>query len=130
MHRRVNQVAVVAVTTVVAVAGCAQSVTGTARRAHPAVPDPTRSYGYLEDRCGLLVDTSIQQALGADNLVRPYSGAVCQYVLARGTAMVDVTYSWFETGTLERERALAGERGATITDKVVERHPAFVARRD
>jgi len=62
--------------------------------------------------------------------VRPYSGAVCQYVLSRGSAIVDVTFSWYETGTLDRERALATERGATITEKVVERHQAFLARRD
>lgn len=119
-----------AVTTVVAVAGCAQTVSGSARRAAPAVRDPTRSYGYLDDRCGLLTDVSIKQILGADNVVRPYSGAVCQYVLARGSAMIDVTYSWFESGTLDRERALAHERGATITETVVERHQVFLARRD
>jgi hypothetical protein len=94
------------------------------------VPDPNRSYGYVDDRCGLLVDSSIQQAIGADHIVRPYSGAVCQYVMARGDAMVDVTFSWYETGSLDRERVLATERGATITDKVVERHQAFLARRD
>jgi hypothetical protein len=94
------------------------------------VPDPNRSYGYVDDRCGLLVDGSIQQAIGADHIVRPYSGAVCQYVLARGPAMVDVTFSWYESGSLDRERALAAERGATITEKVVERHQAFLARRD
>jgi len=94
------------------------------------VPDPNRSYGYVDDRCGLLVDGSIQQAMGADHIVRPYSGAVCQYVLARGSAMVDVTFSWYETGSLDRERVLATERGSTITDKVIERHQAFLARRD
>ena len=30
----------------------------------------------------------------------------------------------------ERARALAEERGATVTDKVIERHQAFVARHD
>lgn len=119
-----------AVTAVVAVAGCSQTVGGTARRAQSAVPDPNRSYGYVDDRCGLLLDGSIQQTIGADHIVRPYSGAVCQYVLARSSAMVDVTFSWYETGTLDRERVLAAERGATITDKVVERHEAFLARRD
>jgi hypothetical protein len=113
-----------------AVAACAQTVEGTARRAQSAVPDPNRSYGYVDDRCGLLVDGSIQQAIGADHIVRPYSGAVCQYVLSRGSAMVDVTFSWYETGNLDRERGLAAERGATITDKIVERHQAFLARRD
>ena len=130
MRGRVNPVAVVAVTAVVAVAGCSQTVSGTARRAQPGVPDPNRSYGYVDDRCGLLVDGSIQQTIGADHIVRPYSGAVCQYVLARGSAMVDVTFSWYETGNLDRERRLAAQRGATITDKIVERHQAFLASRD
>jgi Protein of unknown function (DUF3558) len=130
MRWRVNPVAVVAVIAVVTVAGCSETVSGTARRAPFAVPDPNRSYGYVDDRCGLLVDSSIQEAIGADHIQRPYSGAVCQYVLARGSAMVDVTFSWYETGSLDRERALAIERGATVAEKVVERHQAFLARRD
>lgn len=138
MRWRVKQVAVVAVTAVVTVAGCSPTVSGTARRGQPAVPDANRSYGYVDDRCGLLVDSSIQEVIGADNVVRPYSGAVCQYVLARGSGpratapptMIDVTFSWFEAGSIDRERALAGERGATITEKVVERHQTFLARRD
>jgi hypothetical protein len=133
MRWRVKAVAIAAVTAVVTVAGCAQTVTGTAQRANPAVPDPERSYGYVDNRCGLLEDSSIQEMLGAENVVRPYSGAVCQYVLERGSGaggVVDVVYSWFETGDLDRERALAVQRGAKVTDKVIERHEAFVARRD
>ncbi|WP_102141851.1 DUF3558 domain-containing protein [Mycobacterium hubeiense] len=130
MRWRVSAVAVAAVTTVVTVAACSQTVTGSAERAKPAVPDPTRSYGYVDDRCGLLHDSSIQEILTADHVVRPYSGAVCQYVLARGDKMVDVTFSWFESGELDRERALAHERGAQITDTDLERHQAFLARRD
>ena len=130
MRWPVKPVAVVTVTAAVTVAGCSQTVSGTALRAESAVPDPNRSYGYVDDRCGLLVDSSIQQAMAADHIARPYSGAVCQYVLARGSAMVDVTFSWYETGSLDRERSLAAERGATITEKVVERHQAFLARRD
>jgi Protein of unknown function (DUF3558) len=130
MRWPVKSVAVVTVTAAVIVAGCSQTVSGTALRADSGVPDPNRSYGYVDDRCGLLVDSSIQQAMGADHIVRPYSGAVCQYVLARGSAMVDVTFSWYETGSLDRERTLATDRGATVTEKVVERHQAFLARRD
>jgi Protein of unknown function (DUF3558) len=141
MRWRVKAVAVAAVTAVVTVAGCSQTVSGTARRAHPTVPDPERSYGYVDDRCGLLQDSSIQEMLGADNVARPYSGAVCQYVLERDsvpdvgagappTTMIDVTFSWFETGNLDRERTLAEQRGAQITATVVERHQAFLARRD
>src|SRR5258705_604565 len=130
MRWPVKPVAVVTVTAVVTVAGCSQTVSGTALRAESGVPDPNRSYGYVDDRCGLLVDSSIQQTIVADHIARPYSGAVCQCVLARGSAMVDVTFSWYETGSLDRERSLATERGATVTEKVVERHQAFLARRD
>src|SRR6476659_4932576 len=122
MRWRVKAVAIAAVTAVVTVAGCAQTVDGTAQRAHPSVPDPERSYGYVDNRCGLLEDSSIQEMLGADNVVRPYSGAVCQYVLERDSrsdvgpdappgappgpdvgagappaATIDVVFSWFET---------------------------------
>ena len=140
MRWRVNPIAVVAATAVVTVAGCSQTVSGTARRVQSAVPDPNRSYGYVDDRCGLLEDNTIQEMLGAKNVVRPYSGAVCQYVLERDSGpnagaaapstMIDVIFSWFETGSLDRERTLAEQRGAKVTEKVVERHPAFLASRD
>jgi Protein of unknown function (DUF3558) len=123
-------VAATAVIAAVAVAGCSSTVSGNAHRAQQGVPDPGRDYGYVDDRCGLLLDATVQQTLGADHIVRPYSGAVCQYVLVRGVDTIDVTFSWFETGTLDRERALATERGATVTDTDVERHKAFLARRD
>jgi hypothetical protein len=138
---RVKAVAIAAVTAAVTIAGCSQTVSGNAQRGYPAVPDPERSYGYVDNRCGLLEDSSIQEMLRADDVVRPYSGAVCQYVLERNTgsdvsgggppnAMVDVVFSWFETGSLDRERTLAAQRGAQVTAKVVERHQAFLARRD
>jgi hypothetical protein len=133
MRRRISVVAgltAAAVTVVVTAGGCAQSVTGTALPAQSdAVPDPDRDYGYVDNRCGLLEDSTVSETLAADEVVRPYSGAVCQYVLMRDEVMVDVTFSWFDTGSLERERALAAERGAEVSDTVVERHPAFLARR-
>jgi hypothetical protein len=60
---------------------------------------------------------------------------VCQYVLSRragpaGTTTIDGTFSWFETGTVDRERSLAAARGAVVTDTVLDRHKAFSARRD
>jgi hypothetical protein len=135
MRRRVKQVLTVAVTVTATMAACAQTVSGTAQRAETGVPDPDRSYGYVNDRCGLLDDSSVQTTLGADEVTRPYSGAVCQYVLSRragpaGTTTIDVTFSWFETGTVDRERSLAAARGAVVTDTVLDRHKAFSARRD
>lgn len=119
-----------AVAAAVAATGCTETVGGSARYATPGGPADDRSYGYSDNRCGLLMDTTVAQTLGADNVVRPYSGAVCQYVLDRNGSTVDVVFAWFDTGTLDRERALAAERGAQITDTVIERHSAFTARRN
>lgn len=127
MRCGVNGLAAATVAAAVAV-GCSQTVVGAAEKARPGAPDPGKDYGYVDDRCGLLTDATVQQTLAADSVVRPYSGAVCQYVLARQTGLVDVVFSWFETGSFDRERALAVDRGATITDTDVERHPAFLAK--
>lgn len=119
----------VAVTAAVTAVGCTQTVDGNAQRARPAVPDPGRSYGFVDDRCGLLLDDSIKELLRADSIERAYIGAVCQYVLAAPAGLVDVVFSWFETGSFERERALAERRGSQLTDTDVARHPAFLAQR-
>lgn len=97
------------------------------------MPDPERTYGYVDDRCGLLDDSTVAATLGASDVVRPFSGAVCQYVMARpgrASTTIDVTFSWFDTGSLAREREVAAQRGAVVKDTVVERHQAFSARRD
>lgn len=118
-----------AVTAVAATAACSQTVAGTAEQARTGVPDADRNYGYVDDRCGLLHDDTIKDLLAADSVVRPFSGAVCQYVLTTRAGLVDVVFSWYETGTFERERSVASGRGSRVTDKEVDRHPAFVAQR-
>jgi hypothetical protein len=106
----------VAVTAAVTAVGCSQTVDGSAQRARPGVPDPDRNYGYVDDRCGLLLDDTIKELLNADSIVRPYSGAVCQYVLSGRSGLVDVVFSWFDTGI-------------RITDKDIQRHSAFLGQR-
>ena len=118
-----------AVIAVVAATACSQTVGGTAERTRPRVPDPDRSFGYVDKRCGLLHDETIQQLLDAESIVKPFSGAVCQYVLTTEEGLVDIVFSWFETGSFDRERDVAADRGSRITDNDVERHPAFVAQR-
>ncbi|WP_293235583.1 DUF3558 domain-containing protein [Mycolicibacterium sp.] len=112
-----------------AVAGCSQTVGGTAERVRPGEPDADRSYGFVDDRCGLLHDDSIKDLLGAVSVVKPFSGAVCQYLLTTDGGLIDVVFSWFEEGSIARERGVATDRGARITDVDVARHPAFLAQR-
>ena len=78
--------------------------------------------------------------LGAEDVVRPYSGAVCQYVLERGSGPMSAPLRLRRRSTSSSPGSrpaassvngtLADERGAKVTDMVVERHHAFLARRD
>jgi hypothetical protein len=129
MTWRALTAAVAGVSLVVAVDGCSRTVSGAAERAIEKANVADHGYGYTDDRCGLLSDITVQQLVGADDLVRPYSGAVCQYILMHTSTVIDLTYSWFETGNLDRERALAQANKAQISDALVERHQAFTARR-
>jgi hypothetical protein len=122
--------ALVAVTAVATLAACSETVGGLAQRSVTPAPEQARDFGYVDDRCGRLADSTVQATLSASDIARPYSGAVCQYVLSRRSVTVDATFSWFETGTLAREREEAVARGAQITDTVVERHDTMVARHD
>lgn len=121
-------VIVMAVAAGVAVTGCSHTVSGTAERAEAGAADPGRNFGYIDDSCGRLADATVRDTLAAEKVVRPYSGAVCQYVLSRRTTTIDATFSWFDTGNLDRERSIAAARGAEISDIVVQRHPTFLAR--
>ncbi|CAN5383668.1 DUF3558 domain-containing protein [soil metagenome] len=111
-----------------AVTGCSHTVDGTAQRSELQADESGRNFGYIDDSCGRLTDSTVRDTIEAEDVVRPYSGAVCQYVLGRQDAIIDATFSWFDTGTLDRERSLAAARGAEISDKVIQRFPAFLAR--
>jgi Protein of unknown function (DUF3558) len=111
-----------------AVTGCSHTVEGTAQRSELQADESGRNFGYIDDSCGRLTESTARDTIEAEDVVRPYSGAVCQYVLGRQETIIDATFSWFDTGTLDRERSLAAARGAEITDKVIQRFPAFLAR--
>jgi hypothetical protein len=126
--RGVLVAAVVALTAAVA-ASCTHTVSGTAQRGLDRRAIANKGYGFAGDRCGLLLDSTVAEVLGADKIVRPYSGAVCQYVLAGHGTGIDATYSWLQSGTLDREHTLALQNHAALTDIVVQTHQAFLARR-
>lgn len=111
-----------------AVTGCSHTVDGTAERSELQAEESGRNFGYIDDSCGRLADSTVRDTIDAEEIVRPYSGAVCQYVLSRQDITIDATFSWFDTGTLERERAVAEARGAQISETMVLRYPTFLAR--
>jgi hypothetical protein len=128
MFLRVAAVAAVVVLAPVAATACTQMVTGSAQRAIGSGDPVGRGYGFTQDRCGLLLDKTVAETVGAQKAVRPYSGAVCQYVMSRQGTVVDLTFSWFETGTFDRERSVAEQNHAQIRNLDLQRHHAFLAR--
>ncbi|EHI11762.1 DUF3558 family protein [Mycolicibacterium thermoresistibile] len=134
MHGRMA-VAGAAIAMLIAVPACTRTVDGAAERirfdaAGGDGPGAGLGYDVDGDRCGLLADSTIADLLAAEHVTKAYHGPVCQYVLIRADAPLDVTYSWFASGSLQRERRLAEERGAEIRDTTLHRHPGFFARRD
>jgi Protein of unknown function (DUF3558) len=129
MSLRVATVAAAVLVALAACTSCTRTVTGSAQRAVGSDDHGAKGYGFALDRCGLLLDNTVAQVVGADKVVRPYSGAVCQYVMSRAGTVVDATFSWFESGTLDRERNLAQQNHAQMHDVVVQRHQGFLARR-
>src|SRR5690242_17706183 len=107
MNWRGVTVAVVVVSALMTGAGCVRTVNGSPQRVIGGDPDSSRGYGFADNRCGLLVDSTVQDVFGADDILRAYSGAVCQYVMQRQSRPIDVMFTYFEWGTLERERAVA-----------------------
>ncbi len=98
----------------------------------PRVPDPDRSYGYVDDRCGLLRRQLDPGDCSAPiSWCEPFSGAVCQYVLSTDAGVIDVVFSWFERAASTGNATLppTGARAGTDKDGG-ERHQAFLARRD
>src|SRR5271156_2379516 len=79
-HTAAARILVAATTAVVAslaMGGCTRSAGENTQQA-PHIDGSAPGYGFAGDRCGLLLDSSVQEAVGADHVVWPYSGTVCQ----------------------------------------------------
>lgn len=120
--------AAIAAMAALASVSCSAVIDGTAQPV-TQVAGSQQGFGFTDDSCGLLVDTSVQRILEADEVFRIYSGTVCQYVLVRDHTSIDVVFSWFPSGGLPREREVAQDNQAAIVDTEIARHQAFLARR-
>ena len=129
MSARTRRRAAVAAAIAVVVTACGHTVGGVAEPARVTVSASEGGYGFADDRCGLLDDDSLRELLRASSVVKTFAGAVCQYVVSTDAGALDVVFTWFVRGTVDRERDVAVGRGARVRDVVVARQPAFVAQR-
>ncbi|TSD95071.1 DUF3558 domain-containing protein [Skermania sp. ID1734] len=87
-----------------ALAGCSQTVTGTAMPAGSANPGGGKFRDLLHE-CDAVSDDQIAKTVGADSIERGFFGAICRWDATGPSGEVKVTFNWFETGSLEVERA-------------------------
>lgn len=114
--------------TVLVLGGCARTIEG------EAVPEGGSSGAWSEftrllTECDALTDQQIADTVGADAVYRGFFGAICRWEGNGPTGVVKITFNWFETGSLDRERTAAQGLGYEIADTTVEGRRAIQLRR-
>ena len=86
------------------------------RRTGRVRPCPTRTAATdtSTTAAGCCTTTRSRICWAPSSMVKPFSGAVCQYVLSTDAGVVDVVFTWFDTGSIDRERDVAVGRGARL----------------
>ena len=119
---------IAAASTLLLVAGCAQTVEGTARPASFA-GSGGQEFTELLTECDAVSDDQIAETTGADAIERGFFGAICRWDLVGSAGTVKVTFNWFESGTLAAERAADEKMMYTVTDTTVQGRKAIQAQR-
>jgi len=83
----------------------------------------------LLTECDAVADDRIAEAVGADYVYRGFFGAICRWDGDGPAGVVKVTFNWFETGSLDHERAALDHLGYEVADTSVEGRRALQMRR-
>ena len=108
--------------------GCTRTIEGR------AVPEGIgggtgAEFTRLLTECDAVADEKIAEAVGADYVYRGFFGAICRWDGEGPTGVVKVTFNWFETGSLDHERAAAEGLGYEIENTTIEGRRALQMRR-
>ncbi|ADG99135.1 lipoprotein LprC [Segniliparus rotundus DSM 44985] len=61
-------------------------------------------YENLMHECELINEKEMLDVLGMKARFQTFNGAVCRWNVMGGSSALEVTFYWFETGTLDREK--------------------------
>lgn len=111
-----------------ALTACSRSVDGT------PVPEGGGDGAWSEftrllTECDAVTDEQIADTVGAEAIYRGFFGAICRWEGDGPAGVVKVTFNWFETGSLDHERAAAEGLGYEVADTTVEGRRALQLRR-
>lgn len=110
-------------------AGCGRTVEGRAVQVGAGGGGASTEFTKLLTECDAVTDDQIAQSVGSDYVLRGFFGAICRWDGDGPTGPVKVTFNWFETGTLDTERATGERLGYTVDNTTVEGRRAIQMRR-
>ena len=107
--------------------GCTRTIEG--RAVPEGIGGTGAEFTRLLTECDAVADEKIAEAVGADYVYRGFFGAICRWDGEGPTGVVKVTFNWFETGSLDHERAAAEGLGYEIENTTIEGRRALQMRR-
>ena len=114
------------------ITGCSRAVDGTAVRegAGPRNNDSEQAYPNLLKECDVLTTDVIAKTVGADpaDIQSTFVGAVCRWQAANPGGLIDITRFWFEQGSLDNEKKIAGALNYQIENRNIAGVPSIVMR--
>ncbi|MGB0969872.1 MAG: DUF3558 domain-containing protein [Mycobacterium sp.] len=134
LARRALVCATAALTGLVMLTGCTQTVDGVAAKSGsgevPRNNDSQRRYPNLLKECDVLTEDVLAETVGADplDIQSTFVGAVCRWQAANPAGLVDITRFWFELGSLDNERKVSEELGYQIENRSIAGITSFVMR--
>lgn len=132
--RRPVAAAVVMLSALAVVTGCARTVDGTAAKSGSGPVDrndnSAQQYPNLLKECDVLTTDILAKTVGADplDIQSTFVGAVCRWQAANPAGLVDITRFWYEQGSLDNERQVAGFLKYQVENRAIAGVPSIVMR--
>ena len=122
MRRRVTAGLATALLAPALLAGCANTVGGTAMKSGTGPSRGENSadkYPNLLKECEVLTSDVLAKTVGADplDIQSTFVGAICRWQAANPAGLIDITRFWFEQGSLDNEREVAAALNYQVEDR-------------
>lgn len=109
----------------VVLAGCGNTVQGTAMKegsgtgSGPSNQDSSKKYPNLLKECDVLTNDILAETVKADplNIQSTFVGALCRWQALNDAGLIDITRFWFEQGSLDNERSTAEKLNYQIENR-------------
>lgn len=133
MRRRTTAGLAAALLAPALLAGCANTVDGTAMKSGtgPSRGDNSADkYPNLLKECDVLTSDVLAKTVGADplDIQSTFVGAVCRWQALNPAGLIDITRFWFEQGSLDNERKTAEAYNYKIESRAINGIASIVMR--